>query len=329
MSTFQIYRYYSEYTAGDNQFTIDVTGGNDFYWTGSFDYYTYDEEHRFNRWRHRMDNWGNLVRSEVNMEVAAPTIFAGDEAIIANNYSSYGYEYIYANREVVLESLSVEDGAEFRAYSGLESTNIDISGDLYVQGSTKTNSMTVTGTTWLNGGALTAYGAETAMLTGTGTIVFLKDCSLGASKESSDKFTIGEGLTLKTAASNGGYDAVFYTDIVNNGCILSDGRNLNVIGLSDELLELENHNLIEAYSSTMTLYYVKLDNMDGGILNASGANLYFNTGTQVKNGILTGAYLNVNGATQMSGVTLDAEGIMTVGNVLTLKDSVTVNGTVR
>ena len=329
MSTFEIYRYYNEYTAGSQSHVIDVTGRNDFYWTGGFDYWTYDEnDHLYFKWRYRMDNWGNIVISEVNMDVDAPTIFAGDDAIIANNYSSYGYEYIYADKAIALESLSVEDGAEFRVYAELKSTNIDIAGELYVQGTTKTNSMTVTGSAWL-GDALIADGAENAMLEGTGTIVFLNNCSLGANIESTDKFTIGEGLTLVTAVAYGGLDAVFYADIVNNGSIISVGRNLNVTGQADGLLELKNHNLIEAGESTIKLSYVKLDNTASARLNASGANLYFGEGTQVTNGVLTGEHLNVSGATQMSGVTVDAEGVMAVGNVLTLKDSFTVNGTVQ
>ncbi|MBR5079109.1 MAG: hypothetical protein IKX30_10235 [Victivallales bacterium] len=330
MSTFEIYRYYNEYTAGGQSHVIDVTGRNDFYWTGGFDYWTYDEnDHLYYKWRYRMDNWGNIVISEINMDVDAPTIFAGDDAIIANNYSSYGYEYIYADKAVALESLSVEDGAEFRVYAELKSTNIDIAGELYVQGTTKTNSMTVTGSAWFGDGTLIADGTENAMLEGTGTIVFLNNCSLGANIESTDKFTIGEGLTLVTAVAYGGRDTVFYADIVNNGSIISVGRNLNVTGQADGLLELKNHNLIEAGESTIKLSYVKLDNTASARLNASGANLYFGEGTQVTNGILTGAYLNVSGTTQMSGVTVDADGAMAVGSVLTLKDSFTVNGTVQ
>ncbi|MBP5640036.1 MAG: hypothetical protein J6X55_11195, partial [Victivallales bacterium] len=364
MSTFEIYRYYNEYTVGGQSRIIDVTGGNDFYWLGGFDFYTFDENtNLYYRWRYRMDNWGNTVVSEVNMDVPAPSIFAGTDATIANNYSSYGYEYIYANKDVVLESLTVEDGAEFRVYAVLESTNINIAGDLYVQniakantltvtgstwlnaglestnivvsgelnvqGTTKTNSMTVTGSTWLHGGTLVANDTETASLAGTGYIVFLKDSTLGASIESTDKFTVGEGLTLATTESFGGYDPRFFADIVNNGCILSAGRNLNVEGQADDLLELENHNLIAAGESSIRLSYVKLDNADGAMLNASGANLNFDTGTQVTNGILTGEHLNVSGATQMSGVTVDAEGVMNVGSVLTLKNSFTVNGTVQ
>ena len=122
----------------------------------------------------------------------------------------------------------------------------------------------------------------------------------------------------------GGLDAKFYADIVNNGSIISVGRNLNVTGQSSEnLLELKNNNLIETRSSTMNLINVKLDNAIDARLNASGANLYFGEGTQVTNGILTGEHLNVSGATQMSGVTVDAEGTMAVGNILTLKDSFT------
>ncbi|MBR5840733.1 MAG: hypothetical protein IKZ84_19510, partial [Victivallales bacterium] len=330
MSTFEIYRYYNEYTAGGQSLVIDVTGRNDFYWTGGFDYWTYDEnDHLYYKWRYRMDNWGNIVISEVNMDVDAPTIFAGDDAIIANNYSSYGYEYIYADNAVALKSLSVEDGAEFRVYAELKSTNIDIAGELYVQGTTKTNSMTVTGSAWFGDGTLIADGTENAMLEGTGTIVFLNNCSLGANIESTDKFTIGEGLTLVTAVAYGGRDAVFYADIVNNGSIISVGRNLNVTGQADGLLELKNHNLIEAGESTIKLSYVKLDNTANARLNASGANLYFGEGTQVTNGVLTGEHLNVSGTTQMSGVTVDADGAMAVGSVLTLKDSFTVNGTVQ
>ena len=52
----------------------------------------------------------------------------------------------------------------------------------------------------------------------------------------------------------GGFDAKFYADIVNNGSIISVGRNLNVTGQSSEnLLELKNNNLIETRSSTMNL----------------------------------------------------------------------------
>ena len=43
MSTFEIYRYYNECTAGSQSHVIDVTGWNDFYWTGRFDFWTYDE----------------------------------------------------------------------------------------------------------------------------------------------------------------------------------------------------------------------------------------------------------------------------------------------